>query len=338
MRSLSEQTRQDVVSQLLQGKSVRKVAENLGIGKSSVQRIRSQRVKDLLKSRGGRSSKLSVQAKRFCINKITSGKLKSSVSVKKALENDLGVKVSVSTVKRALYDAGLGGIKKLEKPLLSSKNVKERLNFAKAHQYWTVDDWRRVIFSDETKINRFGSDGCKWAWIRDGETVQNRHVKQTVKHGGGSIMILGCMTAQGAGYMCKIDTIMDQHLYRSILEDEFVKTIEWYGLVPRDVIFQQDNDPKHKAKSVQNWLQNQEFDVLSWPSQSPDLNPIEHLWAKVKRDLNGYDTPPSGILDLWGRVQEVWNRIKPEECLNLIDSMPRRIQAVIKAKGKWTKY
>ena len=55
-------------------------------------------------------------------------------------------------------------------------------------------------------------------------------------------------------------------------------------------------------------------------------------------DLNGYDTPPSGILDLWGRVQEVWNRIKSEECLNLIDSMPRRIQAVIKAKGKWTKY
>ena len=96
---------------------------------------------------------------RLRINKITSGKLKSSVSVKKALENDLGVKVSVSTVKRALYDAGLGGIKKLEKPLLSSKNVKERLNFAKAHQYWTVDDWRRVIFSDETKLNRLGSDG-----------------------------------------------------------------------------------------------------------------------------------------------------------------------------------
>ena len=71
---------------------------------------------------------------------------------------------------------------------------------------------------------------------------------------------------------------MDQHLYRSILEDEYVKTIEWYGIVPRDVIFQQDNDPKYKAKSVQNWLQNQEFDVLPWLSQSSDLNPIENLW------------------------------------------------------------
>ena len=105
--------------------------------------------------------------------------------------------------------------------------------------------------------------------------------------------------------MCKIDTNIDQHLYKSILKDELVKTIEWYGLVPRDVILQQDNDPKRKAKIVQNWLKNQEFDVLSWFSQSPGLNPIEHLWAKVKRDFNGYDTPPSSILDLWGRVQEV---------------------------------
>ena len=67
-------------------------------------------------------------------------------------------------------------------------------------------------------------------------------------------MIWGCMTAQGAGFMCKIDSIMDQYLYRSILEDELLKTIEFYELEPKQVIFQHDNDPKHKAKSIQNWL------------------------------------------------------------------------------------
>ena len=68
------------------------------------------------------------------------------------------------------------------------------------------------------------------------------------------MMIWGYMTAQGVGFMCKIDSIMDQYLYRSILKDELLKTIEFYELEPKQVIFQHDNDPKHKAKSIQNWL------------------------------------------------------------------------------------
>ena len=327
MKPISKQTRQNVVAQFRQGQSIRNVANTFSVGKSTVQRIRSQYLSINFKSPGGRPTKLSAQAKRICVSKINSGKLESAVAVKKALEKDLGVNVSVSTVKRGMYEAGLGGIEKKKKPKLSPKNFKARLASAKAHKHWTIEDWRRVIFSDETKINRFGSDGCRWAWIRDGESLQDRHIKQTVKHGGGSIMIWGCMTARGSGYMCKIDNKMDQHLYLSILKDELNETIRWYHLDPSRIVFQHDNDPKHTAKSVQDWLKDKNFEVLQWPPQSPDLNPIGHLWVKVKRGLN-----------VWDRVQEVWNKIEPEDCLALIDSMPRRIKAVITSKGKWTKY
>ena len=79
--------------------------------------------------------------------------------------------------------------------------------------------------------------------------------------------------------------------------------------------------------------------VLQWPAQSPDLNPIEHLWVKVKRELNKYDTPPNGLNELWERVEYIWNeKITKNDCLVLIESMPRRIKAVLKAKGYWTKY
>ena len=107
---------------------------------------------------------------------------------------------------------------------------------------------------------------------------------------------------------------------------------------PSKYIFQHDNDPKHRAKSIQDWIANQHFEVLEWPPQSPDLNPIEHIWCHLKRRLNSYDSAPKGILALWERVETEWNKIGSDLCVYLIESMHRRVEAVLRAKGGWTKY
>jgi hypothetical protein len=254
------------------------------------------------------------------------------------MESHLDIRISDRTVRRVLKDAGLGAVEKQKKPKLWAKNIKARLDFARRHKDWTVEDWKRIIWSDETKINRFGSDGRSWCWIGDGEDLQERHIKQVVKYGGGSVMIWGCMTSEGPGFMCKIEGTMDRHLYKSILEGDLVQTINWYNMDPRMVIFQQDNDSKHRSKLVMDWLNEQEFDVLEWPAQSPDLNPIEHLWATLKRRLNEYEHPANGILELWERIESEWAKIDKETCLRLIESMPERIRAVLKSKGRWTRY
>ena len=77
---------------------------------------------------------------------------------------------------------------------------------------------------------------------------------------------------------------------------------------------------------------------MEWPAQNPDFNPIEHLWNILKCKLNKYEEPPKGVYELWDRVAEEWNKITPEECQNLIESLPRRLEAVYKAKGGHTKY
>jgi hypothetical protein len=220
-------------------------------------------------SKGGRVSKLSPQGKHFCVRGLTSGKVgevRTAVAATKLLKDELGVDVNEHTVRRALQEAGLKAAEKEKVPLLSAKNVKARLEFALAHKDWTVEDWKRVVWSDETKICRFCSDGRFWYWARDGESRQSHHVKQTVKHGGGSLMIWSCMTAQGVGFMCKITGTMDQHLYKEILETDLQKTIDWYGLDPERVIFQHDNDPKHRTASVQEWLDQQMGD--RWRKES----------------------------------------------------------------------
>ena len=105
-------------------------------------------------------------------------------------------------------------------------------------------------------------------------------------------------------------------------------------------MFQQDNDPKHSSNLATQWFQDNNIEVMVWPAQSPDLNPIENLWEELKKVLRKYPKPPKGVHELWDRVVEEWNKnkIPPKICQNLIESMPRRIEAVIKAKGGHTKY
>jgi transposase len=338
MKAISASTRNRIQAMLGQGLSVRCICHRVGVSSSTVGRVRKTCSTNLPSSRGGRPSKLSPSLRRFCVNWMTTGKAKSAKNVQKRLLEDQNVAVSRMTIGRTLHSAGLGAFEKVSKPLLSKKNIKERLDFAKQHKDWTVNDWRRVIWSDESKINRFNSDGRQWCWIRSPSTLQEAQVKGTVKHGGGSVMVWGCITSMGPGYLCKVQGNMDQSLYKQILEDELVNTMQWYQMSPSSVIFQHDNDPKHSASSIKAYLSQQQYQVLPWPAQSPDLNPIEHIWALVKRRLNEYSTPPEGINELWERVNDIWDGITKEECLKVVESMPRRLQAVLKAKGKWTNY
>ena len=144
------------------------------------------------------------------------------------------------------------------------------------------------------------------------------------------------MTWEGVGFASKLDGRMDGDLYLQILKDELQQTLKCYGLNPPNVISQQDNDPNHTCRLVKNWLEEQEFRTMVWPAQSPDLNLIEHFWGCLKRRLAEHGNSPNGTHELWERVQVEWERIPVEKCQRLIESMPRRVQAVLKAKGGYT--
>ena len=178
---------------------------------------------------------------------------------------------------------------KKKKPRLLQRHKQQRMEFARRYQNWTVDDWKRVIWSDETKINRFGADGRQWVWKRPSNVLTDQHIQPTVKFGGGSMMVLGCMTANGVNFATRIDGRMDSSLYISILDDELRQTVEYYHLDWDYIVFQHDIDSKHTSTLMRNWLDENEIETLQWPAQSPDLNPIENLWDHIKWKLSAYE-------------------------------------------------
>lgn len=338
MRALSEDTKNDIRSQLLAGDSTRQIASRLGISPMTVSRVRSEDLPGIALPSGGRPKKLSPRNVHYATRLITSGEVDTAPEVARALQDVTNKPVSPSTVRRALKNVGMKAAVKQKKPRLLPRHRKARLDWAVAHKDWTLEDWKRVVWSDETKINRLGSDGRHWIWKKSGQGLQDRHVDGTVKFGGGSLMMWGCMLWDGPGYATKIDGRMDAELYCRILDEELIDSLTYYGRRVGDVIFQQDNDPKHTSRMARNCLQELGLTVMQWPAQSADLNPMEHLWSHLKRKLAEHTEPPRSIHELWERCSTEWNRIDPLVCQNLIESMPRRVKAVVKAKGGHTKY
>ena len=334
MKKHSADTRLSVISLLQDGHSCRTIASKLHIGHSTVSEIHSQLTGSLPTPSRGHPTKLSPRDHHHLVHSITSGQVDNASQVK----SHLSLNVCTQTIHNALQKENLKAVVKAKKPLLSSHHIKAQYEFAIKYQHWTEEDWFRVIFSDETKINHLGSDGRLWVWKRPGSALTQQHVNGTVKFGGGSLMIWGCMTAHGVGYMCKVDGRMDGEMYRNILEDYIFKTVEYYDMDRARFVFQQDNDPKHTCKLAKDWIKDNQVEVLDWPAQSPDLNPIEHLWWELKRRLGKYPEAPKSILELWERVEVEWEAIPREKCLELIKSMPRRVAEVLKAKGGYTKY
>ncbi len=336
-RKISKNKSNQIKDLLNQGKTIRNIASQQNVSPSTVHKVSKNTG---IKSQGskGRRKKLNHNNISLCVRLLTSNQVKTASNLSKYLKENLDIDVHRSTIARSLKERGMKSGEKKKKPLLSKKHVQARLKFAKEHLAWTVDDWKRVIFSDESKINRFNSDGRSWTWFRDSKTVESRNVNPLVQAGGGGLMVWGCLTHLGPGYLCRIDGSLDCATYISILEDELQQTIEYYDLNDENCVFQQDNASVHKSKATMKWLEENDFELMDWPAMSPDLSPIENLWAILKKRLNTYPTPPNSIQVLWERIEEQWNTITPDLCNKLIESMPNRMKLVVRAKGSWIKY
>jgi transposase len=319
------------------GKSISEIADHYEVARSTIQRLLKKyneyRVVTDLK-RSIRKRGYSQRLERQIVQWVNRGQVSTVDEISRLLRNtDLG-NLSHTTIRRILTRHGLVARLKKKKPFLTKNNMKARLQFAKAHQHWSVADWKKVIFSDETKLEIFQTRRREWTWRRRNERLRLEKIQPTFKHGGGSLMIWACITAYGVGYMCRLHGGLDSILFVQILDDEFAKTLEYYS-TRQGFVLQQDNSPIHKARIVSEWLGDHDQDTLEFPSYSPDLNLIENVWNELKRRLHARNDIWS-VETLWKAVQEEWEKLPPDYLARLYRSMPERIQDVIRSKGAHT--
>ena len=321
--------------------SITELAKEYKVSKSTISRLyekfkQTDSVKDLPKS--GRPRSLTERTERRAVRYIASGECSTAVQVQKKLQTEYNISISSETVRRVFKKNDLRSMVKVKKPLLLPRHKKARYEFTKKHRDWNYEDWCKVVWSDESKFNLFGSDGKEYCWKKKGEALKDRHVKGTVKFGGGGVFVWGCFTAVGIGYLCRIEGGMDAELYCQILNEDFLRTLDYYDLSVDDIVYQHDNDPKHTARKTKEWLEEHDVIVLDWPAQSPDLNPIEHMWNEVERRLRKLNEPINSKEALWEKISSTWNDIDIETCTKLIQTMPERIRDVIKQKGGYTRW
>lgn len=253
--------------------------------------------------------------------------------------------LSSRSVRRRLHEQGMKVKKRVKKPLLTEEQRLARLAWAKKHRRWTEERWKRVLWSDESNFTVVPSPMARKVWDHDLPGLSRRQIEPTKKFGGGHIMVWGCFSASGVGTLKRCTGTMNGDAYHNILVREVLPEMKIRTQTDKSEIvwlFQQDNASVHRAEQNKKYLkrksQEKGFKVLDWPSQSPDLNPIENIWALLKAALRKRRVRPRSPDQVWAQVQAEWALLKDEVLQNLAKSMVKRCQQVISAHGWQTGY
>lgn len=219
--------------------------------------------------------------------------------------------------------------------MLTQKQKKRRLKWAKERIKWLPRDWYKIIWSEESRFELAVGDARKRIIRKKCEGFHSDCLARKVKFPA-SVMVWGCMSASGVGSLYLIEGTVNAEKYIQLLDSHLLPSIPRLKDMDDQYIFQQDGASCHTAKKSLKWLSDKNIPVLDWPSSSPDLSPIETLWGVMKKKLRS--GPPRTVGALKLKLQDIWDSFTPEYCRTLVATMPKRVEAVVKAKGDVTQF
>lgn len=240
--------------------------------------------------------------------------------------------INQRTIGRRLRERGLFCRKPALKIQLSRAQREARIAFIEAN--YNID-WDLVVFSDE-KVYKSFSDRKKVLYRPKNHRYHPDYVQPIQRSGRITCGVWGFITAGGFGELCEISPRMDSTEYVSILNEIYLPAMHsMYGVDMRNFLFMQDNAGVHTSRETMGYIQNhQEINILNnWPAKSPDMNPIENVWAKTVYNWN--INAAASRENILHAAQIQWNACigDSDYISNLYASMPRRFNEILENDG-----
>ncbi|KAG2207808.1 hypothetical protein INT46_011207 [Mucor plumbeus] len=240
------------------------------VGLSTLSRYKRKFLGDSTSPKGGKQSKISTQTQSYIARNLQNGSLNGPKGVQSYLLT-LRIEMSLRGIRHVLKSEGFKARRKVKANFVNATNKRKRFAWAKKYQQYTVDDWRIRSFSDETRINMWGSDEKTYYWT-DGD--------------GGNVLFWGLITAEGPGYGSTItEENVNTEVYIDVLKTSLLHTLEYYGLDRKRFRFQQDNARPHTSVPTKQCFQ-------------------QHVWNLLKRRLNAYSARATTITELEARIRQ----------------------------------
>lgn len=250
--------------------------------------------------------------------------------------NRRGNILSAQTVRRRIKETALRSRKMRKVPRLSPVHVVGRERWAMQRVHWRVQQWRRVIFTDECRFRLFRSDGRIRVWREPRQELLRENV-QVCDRQAQSLHVWAGISLTGKTELVFLQHNVTANTYGDLLQRHLVPYMNRVFGGTANCILQDDNAPPHRAAAVRQLKDHLQIRTLRWPSRSPDMNPIEHVWSALKRRIST-DNPPQNLAQLQQQLQDAWTQLPQDFIQRLILGMPRRINSLLLARGGYTRY
>ena len=247
-------------------------------------------------------------------------------------------RLSTRTVRNRLKSAGLKSRRVIKRPLLADRHRQTRLLWCLTRRGWNIRTWRKIHWSDESRFLLRVTDGRMRVWIHTNTAYAPRNIHPTVPYGGGSVMVLGCIS-----HDCKLELVTlpgnltgDQYI-REVLQPVVVPHFDNHPLASSP-LYMDDNARTHRSRTVIAYRQSEAMTSVPWPAMNPDFNPIEHIWDMLGGRIQAREPPVQNICQLEAALHREWQQLSQQDIRSITAGMRRMVEVVIQARGGSTRY
>jgi len=254
------------------------------------------------------------------------------------VKDQLAPSISTRTVGRRAHELGFNNRVAVKKPFLSDTHKERRLQFAKEHESWTVDEWRNILWTDELSFEIGKNSRQVKVWRDSQSKFAAKNLVLTFKSGCVLTMVWGSFFGNKKGSL----VVFPPCQHKAV---EFIEKIYKKHLIPfltrvnlnHHLTLMEDNSPIQNACASKAFLAEKSIRKIEWPAQSPDLNPLENVWFILKSNIQQLYQPRT-VPEMHEALQQAWADFPTSTLDHLVESMPKRVSAVIKAEGGATRW